>query len=206
MKRTTPACVAAAVSAAGSVLMFWQGPALPRSAATTLRWFALLMVLAIGAQAETASSAQERAQELKANIEEFELNLWPNLRQVDKPLYSLTLTVAPVAGEDRSNPFVRRVQITKEQAGKIIDHLLAAGYLNDDPHLAWEHQCPEGYMMQVAGFPSGSLHTHLGWDLAMLKRLDGLRKVLDGDAAKTMDFLLGRMSGRRQQWQKEKQQ
>ena len=37
----------------------------------------------------------------------------------------------------------------------------------------------------------------------MLKRLDGLRKVLDGDAAKGMDLLLGRLSGLRKQWEKE---
>jgi len=39
-----------------------------------------------------------------------------------KPYYSLTLTCTPVpAGNDRSNPFVQRVQITKDEATKIID-------------------------------------------------------------------------------------
>ena len=37
----------------------------------------------------------------------------------------------------------------------------------------------------------------------MLKRLDGLSKVLDGDAAKGMDFLLARLSGLRKQWEKD---
>ena len=34
----------------------------------------------------------------------------------------------------------------------------------------------------------------------MLKRLDALRAVLDGDAAKKMDLLLGRLSGLRKAW------
>jgi hypothetical protein len=44
---------------------------------------------------------------------------------------------------------------------------------------------------------------NLGWGLPLLRRLDGLRKVLDGDAAKGMDTLLGRLSGLRAQWEKE---
>jgi hypothetical protein len=37
----------------------------------------------------------------------------------------------------------------------------------------------------------------------MMKRLDGLQTVLDGDAAKGMGLLLGRLSGLRAQWEKE---
>ena len=55
-----------------------------------------------------------------------------------------------------------------------------------------------GYTLKV-----GNFHEDLGWGLPMLKRLDGLRKVLDGDAAKEMDLLLGRLSGLRKQWEKE---
>jgi hypothetical protein len=159
---------------------------------------------------ETASPAQERAQQLQATVEKFELNLWPSLRQVEKPFYSLTLTVAPVPGEDRSNPFVRRVQITKEQAGKIIDHLAASGLLGAaavlDPRALTKRAFREGYALTLPLAEVRTFENRLGWNLKMLERLDALRTVLDGDAAKAMDLLLGRMSGLRQQWQKERQQ
>jgi hypothetical protein len=54
------------------------------------------------------------------------------------------------------------------------------------------------YTLQI-----GKFSRNLGWGLPMLHRLDALRKVLDGKAAKEMDVLLGRMSGLRKQWQKE---
>ena len=41
------------------------------------------------------------------------------------------------------------------------------------------------------------LEETLGWGKPMLTRLDGLRKVLDGDAAKEMDVLLGKLSEQR---------
>jgi len=47
-----------------------------------------------------------------------------------------------------------------------------------------------------------ALGEDLGWGLPMLRRLDALRTMLDGDAAKEMEFLLGRLSGLRAQWEK----
>jgi hypothetical protein len=44
------------------------------------------------------------------------------------------------------------------------------------------------------------LTENLGWGLDMLKWLDGLRKALEGDAAKAMDTLLGRLYGHRREW------
>ena len=43
----------------------------------------------------------------------------------------------------------------------------------------------------------------LGWGMPMLKRLDGLRKVLGGEAASEMDLLLGRLAGHRREWEKD---
>ena len=58
-----------------------------------------------------------------------------------------------------------------------------------------------GYTMQV-DVGQVVFYDDLGWGLPMLKRLDGLRKVLDGDAATQMDFLLGRLAGHRREWEK----
>jgi len=88
--------------------------------------------LATVLHAKTPATAEKRAAALKANISQFELRLWPSLANVDKPYYSLTLTCTPVpAGNDRSNPFVQRVQITKDEATKIIDYLATEGFLEN---------------------------------------------------------------------------
>ena len=52
-----------------------------------------------------------------------------------------------------------------------------------------------------AGGPE--FYERLGWGLPLLSRLDGLRGVLDGDAAKAMDLLLGRLSGHRKEWERQ---
>ena len=59
-------------------------------------------------------------------------------------------------------------------------------------------------MTLVSGDESGrhELYEVLGWEMPLLKRLDGLRGVLDGGAAEAMDLLLGRMSGHRREWEK----
>jgi hypothetical protein len=59
-----------------------------------------------------------------------------------------------------------------------------------------------GYTLTVAT-KGLQLRQDLGWGLPMLRRLDALRTMLDGDAAKEMDLLLGRLSGLRAQWEKE---
>ncbi|MEI8122649.1 MAG: hypothetical protein WCI20_11390 [bacterium] len=156
------------------------------------------------------TNVAERVRTLKANLPSvFEMHLWPNLSNVEKPFYALTLTTRPVPGDNRPNPFVRRVQVTREQAGKIIDYLAVEGFLawavdRENPpekRAKW----PEGYVLGVSTCPSGltSLVEPLGWDGKMLKRLDGLRKVLEGDAAKEMDLLLGRLSGLRSAWEEQ---
>jgi hypothetical protein len=150
--------------------------------------------------------AQERAKQLKANADRFELQVAPVLRNVEKPFYSLTLTVAGVPGDDRNNPFVQRMQISKELAGKIIEHLLFDGFFEKatewDTRKIHDRVSAEGYVLIARGIPNVALDEGLGWDLSMLRRLDDLRKVLDGDAAKAMDLLLGRMSGMRAEWAK----
>ncbi|NQU75216.1 MAG: hypothetical protein HQ546_02740, partial [Planctomycetes bacterium] len=123
-----------------------------------------------------------------------------------KPFFSLTLSAAGLAGGLKRAPWAPAVQISKAQALKIIDHLHAAGALNNAGNLRtkgfWPAP-PKGptYSLIVKGLPQLPLHESLGWDLKMLKRLDALRKVLDGDAAKAMDKLLAPLAGHRRKWE-----
>lgn len=161
---------------------------------------AAVLLLAVGAAtaaaAPSADLAPGRAKELKVNLKSFQLELSYNGPE-DKPFYRLVLSVPPI-GDDRSNPFYRAIQIGEAQAGKLIDRLAQDGFL---AHALEQPKRPQpttpGYTLTV-----GNLYEDLGWGLPMLKRLDGLRQVLDGDAAKAMDLLLARLSGLRQQWEK----
>ena len=149
-----------------------------------------------------ANPTGERVKMLKEAVDKFQLHLRYYGPQ-DKPYYALTLRVPQV--KDRRSPFWPAAQLTKDQAGKIIDHLAADGFLARAGNIATKHiKVPAGpaYTMTVLG-PSGTeLYEVLGWELPMLQRLDALRKVLDGDPARQMDLLLGRMSGHRRQWQR----
>jgi hypothetical protein len=153
---------------------------------------------------QPAEKAVEVAKQLKAEIKTFRLELLYN-GQEDKPFYGLILSVPPI-GYDRSNPFYRLARITEAQAEKIIDHLAEQGFLDEAFDLRAKPKRPPpampGYVIR-ASTQGIRFQEDLGWGLPMLKRLDGLRKVLDGDAAKGMDLLLARLTGLREQWEKE---
>jgi hypothetical protein len=160
------------------------------------------------ADTQPAGQGAERAEQLKAAIKTFALSLDYEGPE-DKPFYRLHLTVQPVM-EARSNQFVRKIRLTEEQAGKIIDWLLADGFLDRAPDVSRRNAIraasPEScYVLSVeADLKAGrvKLQEDLGWGLAMLTRMDALRKVLADVPAATMDFLLGRLSGYRAQWTK----
>ena len=151
---------------------------------------------------EPTSMAAERAKRLKAAAKSFRLELDYN-GQEDKPFYRLSLSV-PEVGSDRSNPFRRLVQIRPSQATAVIDHLAAEGFLDKADDLTVKVQRPPhtvpGYTLTVTAGEL-ALRDDLGWGVTMIRRLDGLRKVLDGDPAKELDLLLGRLSGLRAQWE-----
>ena len=170
----------------------------------------VLLCVAIFGLAQTGLSADQsspraaaRAEQLKAKAKSFRLQLEYNGNQ-DKPYYNLTLSVPPT-GYDRSNPFYRLVQINETQAIKIIDYLAAEGLLDHAVDLRGNKVLPPampGYILTVAT-TEHQLRQDLGWEMQMLKRLDELRKVLEGDAAKEMDVLLGRLAGHRREWEKD---
>jgi hypothetical protein len=125
----------------------------------------------------------------------------------DKPYYRLMLSVQPVV-RFKGNAFDLYTQITEEQAMKIIDYLAVEGFLDQALDLNRNRSPappPEPYYTMTVhsdGPPrTFGFQDWLGFDLNMLKRMDGLRVVLEGDAAKQMDLLLGRLSGHRKQWE-----
>lgn len=149
--------------------------------------------------------AAARAEQLKAAVKSFRLQLEYHGEQ-GKPYYKLTLSVGGIA-HDGDIAFDPKVPITEEQAQKIIDCLATGGFLDraDErkPGDVKKHPAPTmpGYTMKV---DAGQVvfYDDLGWGLPMLQRLGSLRKVLDGDAATQMDFLLGRLEGHRKEWEK----
>ena len=72
--------------------------------------------------------AAARAKQLKAAVASFDLTLAYHGDQ-DKPFYGLTLAVHEGVVRRRDDPFHPVETITKEQAGKVIDHLAAEGFL-----------------------------------------------------------------------------
>ncbi|MHC4983272.1 MAG: hypothetical protein ACYTF6_08915, partial [Planctomycetota bacterium] len=94
-------------------------------------------------------------------------------------------------------------RISEAQARKIIDHLGAEGFLASAKFYdmaAPEYKGPT-YTLRVA-YGKGFYEEDLGWGLAMLNRLDGLRAAIDGDAAKAMDKLLAQLERQRKEWEK----
>lgn len=132
------------------------------------------------------------------NVQQFELRLVP-YGPSGKPYYTVALSV-PALRESESTGFTRASRISVDQARRIIDRLAELNWL-DGRRLPGERiQSENGYTLQlVAG--DVRFERDIGWDLEMLESLDSLQTLLDGEAAKNMDFLLTRMSGLRRVWQ-----
>lgn len=149
---------------------------------------------------QPADRAVRRAKGMKQAIRQFGLHLYFH-GDADKPYYRLTLSVQ--GGWNSSDPNFRQARITAGQAEAIIDHLLADGFLDRAVHAErFIQQSKLGYHMRVHIDDNG-VTEDLGWGLPMLKRLDGLRKVLKGDAAKEMDVLLDRFAEQRKEWEQD---
>jgi hypothetical protein len=104
---------------------------------------------------------------------------------------------------------VLAVLIDRKQADRLIDHVVESKLLEggdwDSPYRRKLFKpLPPGpaYVLTLSG--GGWVYRKsLGWDLKMLHRLDALRKVLDGEAAKAMDKLLKGLEPQREKWEKE---
>ena len=145
----------------------------------------------------------ERAKLLKQHVDKFMLVIRYYGRQdKDKLYYSLTLRV-PVVGDTRTS-FWPAAQISKAQAERIIEHLDRTGILAAAGNLHNKGFAPPKgptYALTMTGPNELRLYEPLGWDLKMLKRLDALRKVLDGEAAKAMDKLIKALAPQRKKWE-----
>ncbi len=105
----------------------------------------------------------------------------------------------------------RFVQLTEQQAQRLIDYLGTEGYLRQAVELS-KQKIPQvdltgtWYTLQVStGNLNFCLHEDLGWGPGMLKRLQGMRTALEGDAAEAMDELLGRLAEDQKKWKAEAQ-
>ena len=158
----------------------------------------LLSTTGFGADPNETEVGEKRSATLKANVNDFQLGL-SYLGESDKPYYNLLLSV-PKVNVKQADAFFLLTQINEEQALKIIAHLTETGALDRAVEKGEAVKLPQpSYRLSVI---AGDLHltTSLGWGSDMLKSVDALRKVLDGDAAEKMDVLLGRLSGHRREW------
>ncbi len=149
-----------------------------------------------------ADPTAERVKKLKANINSFQLVL--RYRGPQNELLYRSLVLGRISADVKAAPGFAHIHISGEQAEKVIAHLVDDGFLCRAFDITNVLIDPPGgplYSMQVNSGKT-RLNEYLGWDLKMLKRLDGLRKVLDGDAAKAMDKLLKRLENKRKEWKK----
>lgn len=146
--------------------------------------------------AALSDTAKERAKALKDTIDNFQLQL-SFFGPEEKPYYRLTLSCFAVV-QDGKNPFYQKVRIDKAQAEKLIDHLAAKGFLDRADNIFGKRLEPFGgptYVCEMRGPEKVILMEDLGWGGKLLKSLDEIRQSLDGDAAKKMDTLIGRLGG-----------
>jgi hypothetical protein len=147
--------------------------------------------------------AAARAKKVAGEIRTFTLRL-NYAGQEDKPFYRLLLSVPAIVGKDRDNPFHRQAQITEAQAGKIVGFLAKDGFFDtalDGNRNLGPVPPKEPYYALTVGIANGGnpivFEEWLTFRPLLIHRLDGLRKLLDGEAATGMDFLITRLSGYR---------
>jgi hypothetical protein len=149
------------------------------------------------------SQAEARIKLLKAHVEQSEFSFF-YVGPTDKPFYAVTLSVPDFMIQDDPQQFVRKERITAAQGEKIIEVLAASGWLaeaEEGIHIINTEPPPwPGYRLTLM-FDKTVLAGPLGFDLKMLRQLDAIRVVLDGDGAKAMGLLIKRMAGLRKQWE-----
>ncbi|MDP6635790.1 MAG: protease inhibitor I42 family protein [Phycisphaerae bacterium] len=159
------------------------------------------VTIAVGGVKALSPKTARLARLLKEDIAKFTLDIRYSGPQ-DKPFYQLTLRVPIV--KDKRSAFQPAAQLSQAAAKKIIDHLAADGFFDRATETTLASVLmPKGpaYSMFVSGAKGRQFYEPIGWDLKMLARLDALAKTLDGDPARKMALLLGRLSGLRKKWQ-----
>lgn len=152
---------------------------------------------ATGEEIEAALITKERRRKLLDGRDSFLLQLY-YYGPSDKPFYSLHLQTKPI---DPNNFFVRSHQLDRTQLNTLVDGLARGGFLkngNDEGRFTPTYK--EGYVMFLSGV-GHSQHEILGFpdNQTMVERLIALQSFLEGDAARSMSLLLGRIGVRPEQ-------
>jgi predicted secreted protein len=144
-----------------------------------------------------------RVRKLKANLDKFAMTICyrgqgPRGGRPPRWCRHITLSVPPALVPRTPSWQVRR--ISTEQAEKIIDRLAKTGFLaRAATRAAFVRKMGDRYALAVYMRKPGprspmlmDIIENIGWGPQLLKRLEGLglKEVLDGDAAKAVDFLL----------------
>ncbi len=138
---------------------------------------------------------------LKADVDSFRLMI-QFLGAPGQPFHTIELLTKRVPREETPGHWAGDAIISKELAGRIIDHLADTGFFQRARigDVAEAARAPQwAYRLYLRGAGT-SFDEVLLWDVKMLQRLDALRKVLDGDAARLMDRLLTALEGERKRW------
>jgi hypothetical protein len=165
-------------------------------------------------------SVSERAKQLQAEVDSIWVYLCcssgavtpaeePGKSKTAQPLAEkqygeVRMSVRPFVYQNSHGPTVHLVRLSRAQAKKLIEYLATEGYLQQAVELP-KQEPPDRdisencFTLQVST-QNLQLHEDLGWGPEMLKRLDGLRGVLDGDAAQAMDAILAGLDNDRKKW------
>lgn len=141
----------------------------------------------------------------------------------DKPFYQVSYVYGePVVAF--ANSFDRATEVERDAMHKLLDALAKDGFLAAANDISTKDiKAKVGYSLTITakkkdggeafkrlgwqsikGDGHVELYQPLGWDLRMIERLEAIQPALEGAAAKDMQFLLGRLTGLKAQWQKER--
>ncbi len=173
------------------------------------------------ARADEAEVTAERLQTLRT-CESLTAAFW-HYGEQDKPFYQVTYHLGDLDAGERNNSFNRTTKLDREAMLKLLDALAKDGFIAAARDISTKDIKPvPGYSLTLTAKKIGGadefkrlgwqairgdghveLYQPLGWDLKMIERLEALQPALGGEAAKDMQFLLGRLSGLKREWQKE---
>jgi RNA polymerase sigma factor (sigma-70 family) len=147
------------------------------------------------ADPEAAKVSAQRVKVLKEHIDKFSLRLsffGSNMRGY----YSVKLSTDQKQLAPGDNQLHLKALLTKAQAEKIIDQLAAEGFFAEaSDKLVRASDAQQSYFLELGGPPDMVLTQVLPRDRRKLQdRLEGLKKLLDGDAAAALGKLVARLT------------
>jgi hypothetical protein len=149
-------------------------------------------------------SASERAAQLQAEVKSFSVMLACSGKPApgEEPGKSRGARDNGVKLLMTVHPYPHSMHLSPAQAKKLIEYLATEGYMQQAVELG-KQEIPDRepsdkyYSLQVKT-NNLSLHEDLGWGRKLVKRLAGLRTVLNGKAAERMDAILADFADERE--------